>query len=80
VTLQYSPTVPVPCCGPGSERARSPDGQQDDQPRRRGQAPSDDPGFAAFLVRAGFDSVSVNPDSFLLVKQAVAEIDRTGAD
>jgi magnesium-transporting ATPase (P-type) len=38
-----------------------------------GQAPSDHPDFAAFLVHAGIDSISVNPDSFLAVKQAVAE-------
>ena len=44
-----------------------------------GQAPSDHPDFAAFLVRAGIDSISVNPDSFLSVKQAVAEIERTAS-
>lgn len=37
-----------------------------------GQRPSDDPEFARFLVRAGIDSVSVTPDSFLAVKQNVA--------
>ncbi|MHB1215950.1 MAG: phosphoenolpyruvate synthase [Thiobacillus sp.] len=37
-----------------------------------GQAPSDHPEFAAFLVEAGIDSISVNPDSFVAVKQAVA--------
>ncbi|MEW2032808.1 putative PEP-binding protein [Streptomyces roseifaciens] len=37
-----------------------------------GQRPSDDPGFAAFLVAAGIDSVSVAPDSFVPVKQHVA--------
>jgi pyruvate,water dikinase len=37
-----------------------------------GQAPSDDPGFAAFLVDCGIDSISVSPDSFLAVKQAIA--------
>ena len=36
-----------------------------------GQRPSDDPEFARFLVRAGIDSVSVTPDSFLAVKQNV---------
>ncbi len=41
-----------------------------------GQAPSDHPDFAAFLVRAGIDSISVNPDSFLSVKQAAAEIEQ----
>ena len=43
-----------------------------------GQAPSDHPDFAAFLVRAGIDSVSVNPDSFLSVKQSIAEVERSG--
>jgi pyruvate,water dikinase len=43
-----------------------------------GQAPSDHPDFAAFLVRAGIDSISVNPDSFLNVKQAVAEAEQSG--
>jgi pyruvate,water dikinase len=38
-----------------------------------GQAPSDHPGFARFLVECGIDSISVTPDSFLRVKRAVAE-------
>jgi len=37
-----------------------------------GQAPSDHPEFAAFLVDCGIDSMSVSPDSFLAVKQHVA--------
>ncbi|WP_042365669.1 phosphoenolpyruvate synthase [Streptacidiphilus neutrinimicus] len=37
-----------------------------------GQRPSDDPGFARFLVDAGIDSISVAPDSFVAVKQNVA--------
>jgi len=37
-----------------------------------GQAPSDRPHFARFLVGAGIDSISVTPDSFLQVKQHVA--------
>ena len=37
-----------------------------------GQAPSDHPEFAAFLVQHGIDSISVNPDRFLSVKQHVA--------
>lgn len=37
-----------------------------------GQAPSDHPEFAAFLVGEGIDSISVTPDSFAAVKQAVA--------
>jgi pyruvate,water dikinase len=38
-----------------------------------GQAPSDHPEFAAFLVECGIDSVSVSPDSFVAVKQKIAE-------
>ncbi len=38
-----------------------------------GQAPSDDPGYAAFLVDAGIDSISVTPDSFGAVKASVAK-------
>jgi pyruvate, water dikinase len=37
-----------------------------------GQAPSDDPEFAAFLVECGIDSISVTPDSFASVKRHVA--------
>jgi pyruvate,water dikinase len=37
-----------------------------------GQAPSDHPEFAEFLVDCGIDSMSVSPDSFLTVKQRVA--------
>ena len=37
-----------------------------------GQAPSDHPGFAAFLADSGIDSVSVNPDSVITVKQQIA--------
>ena len=35
-------------------------------------APSNHPEFAQFLVRQGIDSISVNPDSFVAVKRAVA--------
>ncbi|MBP0482173.1 phosphoenolpyruvate synthase [Sagittula salina] len=38
-----------------------------------GQAPSNYPDFARTLVAAGIDSISVTPDSFLAVKQHVAE-------
>ncbi|MFF9786874.1 phosphoenolpyruvate synthase [Streptomyces nigrescens] len=41
-----------------------------------GQRPSDDPDFARILVRAGIDSISVTPDSFLLVKDNVAAAER----
>ena len=37
-----------------------------------GQAPSDDPAFARFLVGAGIDSISVSPDGFIRVKHHVA--------
>ncbi|MDO8360278.1 MAG: phosphoenolpyruvate synthase [Devosia sp.] len=37
-----------------------------------GQAPSDHPEFARFLVECGIDSVSVSPDSFVEVKRIVA--------
>ncbi|QBQ55766.1 phosphoenolpyruvate synthase [Nitrosococcus wardiae] len=37
-----------------------------------GQAPSDYPEFARFLVEANIDSISVNPDSFVDVKQQIA--------
>ncbi|MFP4622643.1 MAG: phosphoenolpyruvate synthase [Gemmatimonadota bacterium] len=38
-----------------------------------GQAPSDHPEFAEFLVEAGIDSISVNPDSVLDVIEHVAK-------
>ena len=38
-----------------------------------GQAPSDYPDFAAFLVEAGIDSISLNPDSVIQVKYKIAE-------
>ena len=37
-----------------------------------GQAPSNHPDFAEFLVACGIDSISVTPDSFIAVKQHVA--------
>ncbi len=37
-----------------------------------GQAPSDHPEFAEFLVECGIDSVSVTPDSFVAVKHHIA--------
>jgi pyruvate,water dikinase len=37
-----------------------------------GQAPSDHPEFADFLVDCGIDSISVSPDSFIAVKGHVA--------
>ncbi len=41
-----------------------------------GQAPSDYPEFAAFLVKAGIDSISLNPDSIVGVKKRIAEIEK----
>lgn len=38
-----------------------------------GQAPSDKPEFARFLVEAGIDSISLTPDSFAATKRAIAE-------
>lgn len=38
-----------------------------------GQAPSNYPEFAAFLVEAGIDSISLNPDSFVATTRRVAE-------
>lgn len=38
-----------------------------------GQAPSDDPDYAKFLVDCGIDSISVVPDSIVRVVQTVAE-------
>jgi pyruvate, water dikinase len=38
-----------------------------------GQAPSDHPEFAEFLVECGIDSISVSPDSFSAVKRHVFE-------
>jgi pyruvate,water dikinase len=41
-----------------------------------GQAPSDHPEFAGFLVECGIDSMSVSPDSFIAVKQRVAAAEK----
>ena len=38
-----------------------------------GQAPSDYPDFAAFLVDSGIDSISLNPDSVIKTKRRVGE-------
>ncbi len=37
-----------------------------------GQAPSDHPEFAEFLVQCRIDSISVSPDSFIAVKERIA--------
>ena len=44
-----------------------------------GQAPSDHPEFARFLVEQGIDSISVSPDSFLRVKQQIAAAEASEA-
>ncbi|WP_296676831.1 phosphoenolpyruvate synthase [Novosphingobium sp.] len=41
-----------------------------------GQAPSDFPEFAAFLVHEGIDSISLNPDSFVRTLTAIAAAER----
>ena len=41
-----------------------------------GQAPSDYPEFAKFLVEAGIDSLSLNPDSVLKTLLTVAEVEK----
>jgi len=38
-----------------------------------GQAPSDYPEFAEFLVENGIDSISLNPDSVIQVKRYIAD-------
>jgi pyruvate, water dikinase len=40
-----------------------------------GQAPSDYPDFAMFLVECGIDSISLNPDSVIEVIRRVAEVE-----
>lgn len=41
-----------------------------------GEAPSNDPAFAAFLVEAGVDSISLAPDSVVAGIQTIAEAER----
>ncbi len=41
-----------------------------------GQAPSDFPDFAEFLVEQGIDSISLNPDTVLKTRQAIAKKER----
>jgi pyruvate,water dikinase len=42
-----------------------------------GQAPSDYPEFARFLVELGIDSISLNPDSVLTTKLDIAKLEKT---
>jgi len=50
------------------------------QPRRKvgicGQAPSDFPEFAEFLVECGIDSISLNPDTVIKTKLKIAETEK----
>jgi pyruvate,water dikinase len=41
-----------------------------------GQAPSDYPEFARFLVRCGIDSISLNPDTVLKTTQEILEVEK----
>ncbi|HWL82687.1 MAG TPA: phosphoenolpyruvate synthase [Roseomonas sp.] len=41
-----------------------------------GEAPSNHPDFAAFLVEQGIDSISLNPDSFVATVRRVAEAEK----
>jgi pyruvate,water dikinase len=41
-----------------------------------GQAPSDHPDFARFLVEQGIDSISLNPDAVLRTTMVVLEVER----
>lgn len=45
-----------------------------------GQAPSDHPAFAEFLVACGIDSISVTPDSFVAVKRHIAAAEAAGRE
>jgi len=42
-----------------------------------GQAPSDDPEFAEFLVQLGIDSISLNPDSVIPIRERIAQTEKT---
>lgn len=42
-----------------------------------GQAPSDHPEFAAFLVDCGIDSISLNPDSIIRASQHIAQAEQS---
>jgi pyruvate,water dikinase len=50
------------------------------QPRRKvgicGQAPSDFPEFAEFLVECGIDSISLNPDTVIKTRLKIAETEK----
>jgi pyruvate,water dikinase len=41
-----------------------------------GQAPSDFPEITEFLVEKGIDSISLNPDSVLKMRQVVVDLEK----
>ena len=43
-----------------------------------GEAPSNHPDFAAFLVEQGIDSISLNPDGFVAAARSIAEAEARG--
>jgi pyruvate,water dikinase len=43
-----------------------------------GQAPSDYPDMAEYLVGLGIDSISLNPDTVLRTTQAILDVERRG--
>jgi pyruvate,water dikinase len=45
-----------------------------------GQAPSDYPDFAEFLVRCGIDSISLNPDSLVGELERISKLEKTMND
>jgi pyruvate,water dikinase len=45
-----------------------------------GQAPSDFPEVAEFLVRLGIDSLSLNPDSLLATTMRIIDLEATKSD
>lgn len=45
-----------------------------------GQAPSNYPEFAGFLVEHGIDSISLNPDSFVAATRYVAQTEKRLAE
>jgi pyruvate,water dikinase len=41
-----------------------------------GQAPSDYPEFAEFLVRCGIDSISLNPDTVIKTTDRILQVEK----
>jgi len=41
-----------------------------------GQAPSDYPEFADFLIRCGIDSISLNPDTVLKTTEKILQVEK----